>query len=164
MKTLIVCVSAADGNTREIAEAMADVLEAEVVDPGEVDDDTLAEADLVGVGSGIYAVDFHHRIRSFVRRLPQVEGTPAFVYWTSGAPEPPVWRYADRLADRLEAKGFRVLDSFSSRGWRVWLPFRLVPGLDRGRPNEADLERARRFATELGDRVRETLDERTDAR
>ena len=72
MKTLIVCVSASDGNTRKIADAMADVLGAEVVDPGEVDDDTLAEADLVGVGSGIYAVDFDHMIRSFVRQLPQV--------------------------------------------------------------------------------------------
>ncbi len=158
MNALIVCVSAADGNTRKIADAMAEVLDTRAVDPGEVDDDMLAEADLVGVGSGIYAVDFHHRIRSFVRRLPQMEDTPAFVYWTSGAPEPPMWRYSDRLADRLEAKGFRVLDSFSSRGWRVWLPFRLVPGLDRSRPNEADLDRARRFATELRDRVAEAAD------
>ncbi len=153
MKALIVCASAADGNTRKIADAMAGVLDAGVVDPGEVDDEMLAESDLVGIGSGIYAMDFHHRIRTFVRRLPMVEHTPAFVYWTSGGPEPPVWRYADHLADRLEAKGFRVLDSFSSRGWRVWLPFRLVPGLDRSRPNETDLERARQFATELGDRV-----------
>jgi flavodoxin len=153
MKALIVCVSAADGNTRKIAEAMADPLDAEVVDPGEVDDAALAEADLIGIGSGIYAVDFHHRIRTFVRRLPQIADKPAFVYWTSGAPEPPVWRYSDRLADRLEAKGYSVLDSFSSRGWRVWLPFRLVPGLDRSRPNESDLERARQFAEGLRDRV-----------
>ena len=156
MKALIVCVSATDGNTRKVADAMAQVLDTDVVDPGEVDDDMLAGADLVGVGSGIYAMDFHHRIRTFVRRLPEVQGQPAFVYWTSGGPEPPLWRYSDRLADRLETKGFRVIDSFSCRGWRVWLPFRLVPGLDRGQPNDADLERARQFATELRARVSET--------
>lgn len=158
MKVLIVCVSASDGNTRKIADAMADVLDVRVVDPGEVDDDTLAESDLVGIGSGIYAMDFHHRIRTFVRRLPEVQGKPAFVYWTSGGPEPPLWRYSDRLAQRLEAKGFRILDSFSCRGWRVWLPFRLVPGLDRGQPNDADLDRARRFAADIRDRVAKTAE------
>jgi flavodoxin len=155
MKVLIVCVSVSNGNTRRVADAMADVLDARVIEPDEVDDVTLAESDLVGVGSGIYAMDFHPRIRAFVRRLPQVTEKPAFVYWTSGGPEPPLWRYSRRLARRLEAKGFQVLGSFSCRGWDTWLPLRIVGGLNKGRPNDDDLARARRFATEIRDRMAE---------
>lgn len=156
MQVLIVCVSASNGNTRKVAGAMADVFDARPVEPEDVDDEMLAEADLVGIGSGIYAMDFHRRIRAFVRRLPEVTEKPAFIYWTSGAPEPPLWSYTHRMSRRLEAKGFRVLDSFSCRGWDIWLPLRLIGGLNKGRPNDDDLDRARRFATDLRDRVAAT--------
>ena len=118
MQVLIVCVSVSNRNTRKVADAMADVFDTRVVEPEEVDDDMLAGAYLVGVGSGIYAMDFHRRIRTFVKRLPQVSEKPAFTYWTSGAPEPPLWSYAGRLTRRLEAKGFRVLDSEFAQGFQ----------------------------------------------
>lgn len=155
MQVLIVCVSVSNRNTRKVADAMAEVFDARVVEPEEVDDDMVAEADLVGIGSGIFALNFHRRIREFVRQLPQVTEKPAFIFWTSGAPEPPIWSYAGRLTRRLEAKQFRVLDSFSCLGWDTWLPLRLIGGLNKGRPNDDDLDRARRFATDLRDRVAE---------
>lgn len=158
MNVLIVCVSVSHGNTRKVADAMADVLDARVVEPEEVDDVTLAAADLVGVGSGIYGMYFHPRLRALVDRLPQVTEKRAFVYCTSGSPEPPVWRYSRHLARRLKAKGFRVLGSFSCRGWDTWLPLRLVGGLNRGRPNDADLARARSFATDIRASVAEASD------
>jgi len=46
-----------------------------------------------------------------------------------------------------------VVDKFSCRGFDTWLPLRLVGGLNKGRPNAADLEAARSFATRLRDRL-----------
>jgi flavodoxin len=149
MKTVIVCVSVSHGNTRRVAEAMGEVLGASVLEPEDLDEQTLEEADLVIVGSGIYAMSFHPRLLAFVKRLPTVEGKRAAVFWTSGGPELPWWRYSQYLVRRLAAKGFEPAGTFSCRGWDTWLPLRLVGGLNKGRPDSADLDRAREFAAGL---------------
>ena len=84
MSALVVCVSASEGNTRQVADAIADVLGAEVVEPEDVAPNSVAAHDLVGIGSGIYGMLFHARLWRFVRSLPKVEGTPAFLFATSG--------------------------------------------------------------------------------
>jgi flavodoxin len=152
LKTLIVCVSVSHGNTRKVAAVMAEELDAEVVEPERVDAAALAESDLIGVGSGIYAMAFHPRIRTFVDSLPQVAGKRVFVYSTSGSRQPRLWPYARRLERRLQAKGFDVAGTFSCRGWDTWLPLRVVGGLNKGRPNDADLARARQFAKDIRNR------------
>jgi len=149
MKALIVCVSVSNGNTKRVARAMAEVLGADVVEPEDVDVHRIADYDLVGFGSGIYAMAFHRRLRGLVRRLPTVEGRRAFVFSTSGSREPPMWRYTAHLEGDLARKGYDVVGSFSCRGYDTWLPLRLIGGLNRGRPNDVDLERARAFAAGL---------------
>jgi hypothetical protein len=49
-----------------------------------------------------------------------------------------------------------VLDSFSCRGLDIWLPLRLIGGLNKSRPNDDDLAEARSFATDILDRATET--------
>ena len=149
MKSLIVCVSVSNHNTAKVARAMADVLGAEVVEPEDVDPSTFANYDLVGFGSGIFAMSFHHRLRQLVRRIPPVSGTRAFVFATSGSPEPPVWRYTRTMRRTLEQRGFSVVGTFTCRGHDTWLPLRLVGGINKGHPDEADLEHARAFARSL---------------
>ena len=53
MKTLIVYHSYHHGNTKQIADAMAAVLHAEVVSPHEMSAELLDWYDLIGFGSGI---------------------------------------------------------------------------------------------------------------
>ena len=55
MKTLIICVSIHHGNTEKIAKAMAEVLNAKLVKPNEVNINELAKYYSIGFGSGIYA-------------------------------------------------------------------------------------------------------------
>ena len=87
MTTLIVCVSVSHGNTRQVAEAIGEVLGAAVVEPEEVAPADVASYDLVGIGSGIYGMTFHPRLWRFARSLPKARGTPAFLFATSGSPE-----------------------------------------------------------------------------
>lgn len=153
MKTMIVCVSESNGNTRRVAERMAVALDAEAVEPEEVDPDELAACDLVGFGSGIYLMNTHRRLRDLVEGLPRSEGQRAFVFATSGSPRLPFWDFLGATLGALRAKGFEVVDTFSCLGLDTVGPLRLVGGINRGRPNERDLEAAERFARALRPRV-----------
>jgi len=73
MKSLIVCVSKSHGNTRRVADRMAEVLDAEVVEPESVDPEALRGYDLVGFGSGVYYMTVDAMLRNLIRRLPAVD-------------------------------------------------------------------------------------------
>ncbi len=153
MKSLIVCVSKSHGNTRRVADRMAEVLGAEVVEPESLDPEKLREYDLVGFGSGIYYMGFDARLRNLIRRLPNVDGIRAFTFFTSGAREIPLLDYTKPAGKQLATKGFEVLGSFSCRGFDTVGPFGFVGGINRGRPNDHDLDRAAAFAERLRKRV-----------
>ena len=149
MKTMIVCTSVSHGNTRRIAGAIGEVLQTSVLAPDEVDLDALAAAELVGFGSGVFNMDLHPRMREFVASLPVRDGGNAFVFTTSGLPEPPFRRYTSRFARVLEQKGFQVVGTFACRAFDTWLPFKLVGGINKAHPDAADLDAARQFAENL---------------
>jgi flavodoxin len=153
MKSLIVCVSVSHGNTRRVADRMAEVLDAEVVEPESVDPNRLREYDLVGFGSGIYYMMVHRKLRNLLGRLPHVDNIRAFTFFTSGAREIPMLNYNRPVRNQLESKGFQVLDSFSCRGLDTMGPFGFIGGINKGRPDDHDLNRAAAFAARLRKRV-----------
>ncbi|MBF6160777.1 flavodoxin family protein [Nocardia cyriacigeorgica] len=153
MKAIIVCASVSHGNTERVAEAMAEVLPARVVGPHQVDASELATYDLVGFGSGVRYLDLYPELRAFVASLPPRQRAKAFVFATSGLPEPPFRRYLHRLTETLEQKGFDVVDTFTCRGFDTWLPLRIVGGIQKGHPDDDDLRAARTFAETLRARV-----------
>ncbi|HEY2502962.1 MAG TPA: flavodoxin family protein [Mycobacterium sp.] len=153
MKSLIICASKSHGNTRRVADRMAEVLDAQVVTPESVDPATLPEYDLVGFGSGIYYMAVDERLRSLMRHLPTVDHTRAFTFFTSGAREVPYLGYNKPIRKRLQSKGFDVIGSFSCRGFDTVGPFGFIGGINRGRPNDYDLDRAAAFAERVRKRV-----------
>jgi flavodoxin len=153
MKSLIVCVSKSHGNTRRVADRMAEAFDAEVVEPESAHPGKFGEYDLVGFGSGIYYMTFDARLRDLIGRLPHVDGVRAFTFFTSGAREIPFLDYTKPLRKALSAKGFEVLDSFSCRGFDTVGPFGFIGGINRGRPDDRDLDRAAAFAERLHKRV-----------
>ncbi|BBY21259.1 flavodoxin family protein [Mycobacterium stomatepiae] len=153
MKALIVCSSKSHGNTRRIADRMAQVLECEVVTPESVDPATLGGYDLVGFGSGIYYMAVDPRLRSLIRHVPRADRVSAFTFFTSGAREIPLLGYHKPIRKMLEAKGFEVIGSFSSRGFDTVGPFGFIGGINRDRPNDHDLDRAAALAARLRKRV-----------
>lgn len=150
MKTLVVCTSrSSHQNTRRIAEALGGVLHARVVTPDEVTPTMLAEADRIGVGSGVYWMSFDPRLTEWVRALPDMAGRDAFIFSTSGLPETALRRYTAPLEQLLHQRGFRYLGAFACRGVDTWGPFGLIGGVSRGRPDANDFEEVRRFAARL---------------
>ena len=153
MKSLIVCVSISNGNTRRVADRMAEVLNAEVVEPEAVDLAALHEYDIVGFGSGIYFNAVHSRLRRLIHRLPHVDGGRAFTFFTSGGPDLPLAGYSRPIRHQLASTGFDVLDSFSCRGLDTVGPLRFIGGVNKGRPDDRDLDRAAGFVLRLRERV-----------
>ncbi|MFD8141483.1 flavodoxin family protein [Streptomyces sp. NPDC059708] len=150
MKAVIVCASVSHGNTRRVADIMAGVLGAKVVSPERADPAELAGADLVGFGSGVFYGRLHPSLTDFVRALPSGRGR-AFVFATSGLPEVPPAPFTRPVVRLLEGKGFEVEGVFSCRAFDTWMPFRLVGGINRQRPNAGDLAAAAAFAGRLRD-------------
>ncbi|MFI9236180.1 flavodoxin family protein [Streptomyces sp. NPDC053079] len=150
MKAVIVCVSVSHGNTRRVADSMAQVLGAKVVSPEQVDPAELADAELVGFGSGVFNHRLHPHLTDFVKALPAGRGR-AFVFATSGLPEIPLAPFTRPLVRLLEGKGFEVDGRFSCRAFDTWAPFKPVGGINKQRPNAGDLAAARAFAERLRD-------------
>jgi flavodoxin len=161
MRSIIVCASRSHGNTKQVADAMAGVLDARVVSPGNVDAAELASYDLVGFGSGIYFMTLDSELRALIDALPAGEGRHAFVFATSGQPELPLLGFTREVCRTLESKGYRLDGTFTCRGWDTWGPLRLIGGIHRGHPDTRDLQRAERFAAEL--RSRHTAESAADA-
>lgn len=45
--------------------------------------------------------------------------------------------------------GFEVIGKFSCKAFDVWGPLKLIGGINKGRPNAGDLEKAEKFIKEL---------------
>ncbi len=150
MKTLIIYISMHHGNTEKIARAMAEVLNAKLLKPSEIDVDELSQYDLIGFGSGIYYGRHHKSLLNFIDKLPSLEGKKAFIFFTSGTRKLPLINECDKqLKEKLLEKGFNIIGIFSCRGFDTYGPFKYIGGTSKGRPNEKDLEQAKSFAKHL---------------
>lgn len=147
---LIVCESVHHGNTARVADAMADVLGAQVLPPEQVPDGGLERHALVGFGSGVFYGRMHAGLLDWVRRLPDAPrpNRAAFVFSTSGLPLLAKLWHAP-LKRLLVAKGYDVVGDFACRGFDTWGPLWLAGGLNRTHPDDRDLQRARSFADRL---------------
>lgn len=146
---LILLKSSHRGNTGKLA----DVLGADIRPPDEVSPEEFADYDLLDFGSGIYFGRLHAELRAWLRRLPRTTTPqPAFVFSTAGLPFlRSLWHWPVKRA--LAQRGYAVLGDFCCRGHDSVGPLRLIGGLNRGHPNAADIERARRFASDLRQRA-----------
>ena len=144
---VMVLVSKHHGNTRRIAEAIAEVLPARILSPDEARQIDLSTYPLVGFGSGIY---YARHDRALLDLATEASALPqnAFVFSTAGSPFLRRW-FHQALRKRLERRGVKILGDFTCQGWDSYGPLAWIGGIFRNRPNAQDLERARDFARTL---------------
>jgi flavodoxin len=133
-------------NTEKVGKVMAEELGADLVPVSQAQPTTLTAYDLIGFGSGIYGSKFHKTLLQFIEALPTVTGKRAFVFSTSGGGK--IENHA-AFKELLENRGFSIVGDFLCKGWATWGPLKLFGGINKGRPNEKDLEEARIFAQGL---------------
>jgi hypothetical protein len=105
----------------------------------------IADYDLVGLGSGIYRSRHHPALVAFAREARFREGARAFLFSTAGIPAlAGLWHRPLRAA--LAERGVPVEGELCLPGYDTYAIFGVVGGINRGRPSENELERARAFA------------------
>ena len=160
MKSLIVVYSYHHKNTQKVAEVMAKVLDAQVKSPQQTSPEELNQYDLIGFGSGIDSEKHHKELLDFADELPQVTDKKAFIFSTCGAPmkfmeldKTEFTKYVAKnhssLREKLQSKGYMIVDEFSCAGFNTNSFNKLFGGINKGRPNAEDLKHAEEFAQNL---------------
>jgi menaquinone-dependent protoporphyrinogen IX oxidase len=101
MNGIIIYVSKHLGNTKKIALAISAKTKFQAIDfeqlPADFD---IAAYDVVGIGSGIYARNFDHKLVKYLKSLkPAVEKQKIFLFSTAGSPN--VSAYAQKKVEEL---------------------------------------------------------------
>jgi len=152
---ILVVTSVHHGNTMKVAEAMSSATGMGVHFPGEKARGLIEAGMTPFLGSGIFFGHHHSRLLEFADSLPEVDGSPAFIFSTSGTGiRAARWfgrHYHRRLAELLEAKGFKVAGEFDCKGFDTYGPWGKLGGVAKGHPNKRDLQMAEQFATSVLD-------------
>ena len=148
MKTAIVYYSQHHGNTKKLLDAIASREDVTLIDVVQHPEADLGEFDCIGFASGIYFAAFAKQLLTFAQNhLP--EGRDVFFLNTCGF-ESGV--YFDAIRKITRAKKCRELGAYQCLGYDTFGPFKLVGGIAKGHPNEADLAGAVEFFQKIKNR------------
>lgn len=142
MKIKIVYASTHHGNTRKLAEHMAQCVRAELADALAGPPPDLTDCDLLGFASGVYFGDYHKELIRIAESAPIKPGQKVFFVHTCGM----AYRdYARDMKKRLTARGAEWVGTFHCRGFDTYGIFGKIGGIAKGRPDSRDLENGERF-------------------
>ncbi len=150
MKSLLVLFSYHHNNTEKVANVFAKVLDAQIKTPQQINPEALQEYILIGFGSGIYGGEHHKDLLGLADNLPQVTNRKAFIFSTSAMTgEAKVAKDHSLLREKLQSKGYMIVDEFSCKGFNTNSFLKYFGGMNKGRPNAEDLKHAEEFAQNL---------------
>jgi flavodoxin len=153
-RILMILASAPGGSTEKIARAMAAASGARVLSPAEAKTADMSACMLMGFGSGIIDQKHHEALLSLVDTLPPQKGRKAFIFSTSGVSRQFALKHDiddphELLRRKLVEKGFTIAGEFNCAGFNANSFWKLLGGMNKGRPNREDLARAAAFARGL---------------
>jgi flavodoxin len=158
MTSLLVVFSYHHHNTEKVAEVFAQVLDAQITTPLQIDPNDVQKYDLVGFGSGIDSDKHYKVLLDLADKLPTVTDKKAFIFSTSGVPVAILGNkflsnYSVKahatLRNKLESKGYVIVDEFICPGFNTNSFLKYFGGLNKKRPSHKDLERAKEFASKI---------------
>jgi flavodoxin len=150
LKILIIYISFHNKNTEKIAKAIGDELDAKIIPFSMINIKEIQEADLVGFGSGVYFSKFHNLLNKFIEGLPNMNNKKTFIFSTSGIKKNIILnRSHEHFSKLLNGKGFDIVGEFNCLGFDFNGPLKIIGGINKGRPNERDIQKAKIFAKKL---------------
>ena len=144
-RCLIVYDSYHHGNTKKVAEAMAEASGAELCPAADAAGKDLSAYDVVGFGSGIAYSKPYEALQKAAARL-DLAGRTVFVFSTSGVGRA---QYNGFFEKKLKDAGATVAGSFACKGFDTVGPFKLMGGISKGHPDESDLAAAKEFIKDV---------------
>jgi flavodoxin len=150
MQSLLVVFSYHHKNTEKIANVFTKVLDAQIKTPQQINPKELQEYSLVGFGSGIDSGKHYKPLLDFADRLLPVDNKNSFIFSTAALTgEEKREKDHSTLREKLESKGYRIVDEFQCKGFNTNSYLRFFGGMNKGRPNAKDLQNAEEFAQKI---------------
>jgi flavodoxin len=154
MNSLLVLYSYHHNNTEKVAKVFAKVLDSQIKTPEQVDPEKLQQYDLVGFGAGIDSGKHYKVLLDLADKLPDVNNKNAFIFSTAALTgEKKLAKDHFTLREKLETKGYRIVDEFQCKGFNTNSFMRFLGGMNKGRPNAKDLKNADEFAQKLKEKL-----------
>jgi len=145
MRSIIIYQSICHKNTEKIAEVIGKTINAKLITINKASEININDYDLIGFGSGIFYQNHHKSLLNYVDELKELN-KKVFIFSTSGFATKSLHK---KLRKKLVEKSAHIVGEFPCKGLDTWGPFKLFGGLNKGRPNEKDFEKAKKFAQEL---------------
>lgn len=147
MKSVLVYYSSHHGNTKKLADAIAQSCGASLIDAAAQPEASLAPYDLIGFASGIYFGKFHESVLEFARKNLPENKRVCFLCTYGGRGN------TNAIAEAVREKSAVILGEFGCYGYDTYGPFKLIGGIRKGHPDAKDLEDACRFFAGLQGRL-----------
>jgi flavodoxin len=147
LNCLLIVYSYHHNNTQKVAEVFAEVLDAGIVRPQQANPQEIQRYDLIGFGAGIDSGKHYKPLLDFADQITEVDGKKAFIFSTSGIAE--ATKNHTVLREKLQSKGYMILDEFNCAGFNTNSFLKLFGGINKGKPNAEDLKNAREFAQKI---------------
>jgi flavodoxin len=147
LNCLLIVYSYHHNNTQKVAEVFAEVLDAGIVRPQQANPQEIQRYDLIGFGAGIDSGKHYKPLLDFADQITEVDGKKAFIFSTSGIAE--ATKNHTALREKLQSKGYMILDEFNCAGFNTNSFLKLFGGINKGKPNAEDLKNAREFAQKI---------------
>jgi len=142
---LVIYHSEHHGNTKKIAKAMAEKINADILKAADVNLNKFKGYDIVGFGSGVYNGKLHKELSEILSKLSQQEDKKAFIFSTTGSKTYSSMAH-ERFRPMLEEKGFEIIGEFSCLGFDTALT---KEGINKDRPNKQDIKDAEDFIVNI---------------
>lgn len=141
MKTAIIYSSTHHGNTKKLLDAIAEKNEVTLIDVEKAPAANLNDFDRIGFASGIYYSKFNKSLLAYAEaNMP--EGKPTFFIYTYGAEKQ---GYTKAIAEAVSKHNAKVIGEFGCFGFNTYGPFKIIGGIAKGHPDQADLDNAVAF-------------------
>lgn len=143
-KCLIVYYSYHHGNTKKVAEAMAEASGADCCPIEEVNNKNLNDYEVIGLGSGI-AYHKHYKKLFETAEKMDLKGKNVFVFSTSGTGAK---KDNMKLIEQVKSSGANVIGDFICKGFDTMV-LKFLGGISKSHPNDEDISNAKKFVLEL---------------
>jgi len=144
-EVIIICESIYRGNTMRLAKVIANRINCNLITAQEAITHDLSQYKVIGLGSGIYFTAHHPNIIDLANKLNSNQKT--FIFSTRGGPF--LGDYHQALKQKLKQRHIEMMGEFSSKGYDCTGPFIIMGGVNVGRPNERDEQKAISFISKI---------------
>lgn len=145
MNAIIIYESTHHGNTKKLVDAISERYGVPTVSIENAANVDLTQYDAIGLASGIAFSKFYERMEKFAKERVPGNKNVFFIY-TCGINRD---KYTDFVSDSVRSKLCDVIGTYGCLGFDTFGPFKLIGGIAKGHPTQAEIDAAVDFYGEL---------------